>query len=422
MDSERQRQMTSILSKRLDTVKPSPSMAAKVRVDSLRAAGRRIIDFTIGEPDFPTPPHIVTAGIDALGGGQTRYTSSAGTPALRNAVAAKLARENALTYSPEEIVVGCGAKHIIYDALAATLNDGDEVIVPAPYWVSYPDMVALHGGRPMVVPCSAESGFKLSAGALEQAITPRTRWLVLNSPNNPTGAVYSRADLQALCEVLARHPHVWLLTDEIYEHFVYGGASHVSPLSVAPELQPRTLVVNGLSKAYAMTGWRIGYGAGPRELVKAITLLLTQSTTCAAGVSQAAAVTALAGPQECVANARALFETRRDRMAELLNRIPGLHCLAPDGAFYVFPSVAGLVGATTRTGKTLSGDADVMMYLLEEAGVATIDGSSYGMSSHLRMSFATSIEQIEAGCAAIAEAVAALRPSLPSLRKENAHA
>lgn len=397
-------------------------MTAKVRVETLRAAGRRIIDFTIGEPDFPTPAHIVKAGIDALAGGQTRYTASAGTIALRNAIAAKLAYENGLVYSPDEIVVGCGAKHIIYDAFAATLNEGDEVIVPAPYWVSYPDMVALHGGRPVIVPCTAESGFKLSASALEQAITPRTRWLILNSPNNPTGAVYSRTETQALCDVLRRHPHVWLLTDEIYEHFVYGAAQHVPALSVAPELRSRTLVVNGLSKAYAMTGWRIGYGAGPLPLVKAITLLLTQSTTCAASVSQAAAVEALKGPQQCVADAAVLFETRRDRMVELLNRIPGIRCLTPDGAFYVFPSVAGLIGASTNSGKTLATDADVMMYLLEKAGVATIDGSSYGMLGYLRISFATSLEQIEAGCAAIAQAVAALHLSPLSLIKESTHA
>ncbi|HUG24649.1 pyridoxal phosphate-dependent aminotransferase [Piscinibacter sp.] len=414
--------MTTILSKRLGGVKPSPSMAAKQRVDALRAAGRRVIDFTIGEPDFPTPAHIVKAGIDALAAGQTRYTASAGTLPLRQAIAAKLGRENGLAYAPDEIVVGCGAKHIIYDALAATLNEGDEVIVPAPYWVSYPDMVALHGGRPVIVPCGADNGFKLTPAGLESAVTRRTRWLILNSPNNPTGAVYSASELKALSEVLLRHPHVWLLTDEIYEHFVYGQAAHVSPVKLAPELQLRALVVNGLSKAYAMTGWRIGYGAGPLPLIKAITLLLTQSTTCAAGVSQAAAVTALEGPQQCVTDAARLFLARRDSIVEHLNRIPGIRCLPPDGAFYTFPSVAGLIGATTPAGKSLASDADVVMYFLDEAGVAAIDGSSYGMPGHLRMSFATSAEQIEAGCAALAQAVAALRLPVPSLRKENSHA
>lgn len=414
--------MTKLLSARLDSVKPSPSMAAKQRVDALRAAGRKIIDFTIGEPDFPTPPHIVQAGVNALLGGQTRYTASAGIPALRKAVAEKLEQENGLSYSPDEIVVGCGAKHIIYDALSATLNAGDEVIIPAPYWVSYPDMVALHGGRPVIVPCSADSGFKLAPSALESAITPQTRWLILNSPNNPTGAVYSREELEGLCGVLARHPHVWLLTDEIYEHFVYVTARHLSPLVVAPELQARTLVVNGMSKAYAMTGWRLGYGAGPLALIKAITLLLTQSTTCVAGVSQAAALTALQGSQQCVADAASLFAARRDRMAQLLRHIPGVRCVPPEGAFYVFPSVVALLGATTPQGKTLVNDIDVMMYFLDEAGVASIDGSSYGMPGFLRMSFATSIEQIEEGCAAIARVVNDLQFPHASSFKENVHA
>lgn len=395
---------------RLASVKPSPSMAAKAHVDALRAQGRTIIDFTLGEPDFPTPMHIIEGGIAALKEGHTRYTAPSGTPALRAAIARKLERENRLAYRPEEIVVGCGAKHILYNAFAATLNAGDEVIVPAPFWVSYPDMVALHGGKPVIVSCSAESGFKLSAQDLRAAITPRTRWLILNTPNNPTGAVYSQEELAALCAVLAEHPHVWILTDEIYEHFVYGGARHVSPLNVAPALRERTLVVNGLSKAYAFTGWRIGYGAGPVALIKAINLLLTQSTTCASAMSQAAAVVALDGPQACVSDAARLFEVRRDRMVELLGRIPGVSCRKPDGAFYVFPSVAGLIGRTTPQGKVLQSDIDVMAYFTEHAGVATIDGTSYGAPSFLRMSFATSMEHIEAGCAALAEAASRCTP------------
>jgi aspartate aminotransferase len=395
-------------------------MAAKSHVDALRAAGRTIIDFTIGEPDFPTPPHIVAAGIAALNAGQTRYTGSAGIAPLRKAIAAKLAHENGLAYTPEQIVVGTGAKHVIYNALAATLNEGDEVIVPAPYWVSYPDMVALHGGRPVIVPSDERTGFKLQPQALEAAITPRTRWLILNSPNNPTGAVYSAAELKALGAVLLRHPHVWVMTDEIYEHFVYGGATHVSLLALVPELAGRALVVNGMSKAYAMTGWRIGYGAGPLPLIKAMTLLLTQSTSCAASMSQVAAITALEGPQQCVADARALFEQRRDRMAELLDRIPGIRCTAPDGAFYVFASVAGLIGATTPAGRKLSSDVDVMMYFTDVAGVAAIDGASYGLTAHLRLSFATGLEQIEAGCAALARAVEALH--FPHVTEETSHA
>jgi aspartate aminotransferase len=409
-----------LLASRLDSVKPSPSMAAKSHVDALRAAGRTIIDFTIGEPDFPTPPHIVAAGVAALNAGQTRYTGSAGIPPLRKAIAAKLAHENGLAYTADQVVIGTGAKHVIYNALAATLNEGDEVIVPAPYWVSYPDMVALHGGKPVIVASDESNGFKLRPQALERAISPRTRWLVLNSPNNPTGAVYSAAELKAIGEVLLRHPHVWVMTDEIYEHFVYGAAKHVSLLALVPELASRALVVNGMSKAYAMTGWRIGYGAGPQELVKAITLLLSQSTSCAAAMSQVAAVTALEGPQQCVADARVLFEQRRDRMVELLNRIRGVRCTAPDGAFYVFASVAGLIGATTPDGRKLSSDVDVMMYFTDIGGVAAIDGASYGLPAHLRLSFATAIEQIEAGCASLARAVEAL--DFSHVNEETSHA
>lgn len=408
-----------LLASRLDTVKPSPSMAAKSHVDALRAAGQQVVDFTIGEPDFPTPPHIVAAGIAALNAGQTRYTGSAGIPALRAAIASKLSRENGLAYTPDQVVVGIGAKQVIYNALAATLDEGDEVIVPAPYWVSYPDMVALHGGRPVFVASGERTGFKLTPQALEQAISPRTRWLLFNSPNNPTGAVYTDSELKALGDVLLRHPHIWVMTDEIYEHFVYGDARHVSLIAQVPELAPRALVVNGVSKAYAMTGWRIGYGAGPLPLIKAIVLLLSQSTSCVVAMSQVAAAAALEGPQRCVVDARRLFETRRDRMVELLNRIPGLHCSTPGGAFYVFASVAGLIGATTRDGRVLRSDADVVTYFIEAAGVATIDGSSYGLSEHLRFSFATAIDQIESGCAALARAVEALR--LPT-SSESPHA
>jgi aspartate aminotransferase len=401
--------LSNLLASRLATVKPSPSMAAKARVDGLRAGGRTIIDFTLGEPDFPTPAHIIDGGVQALLNGQTRYTASAGTPALRQAIARKLERENALRFRADDVVVGCGAKHILFNAFAATLNDGDEVIIPSPYWVSYPDMVAINGGTPVIATCDATDGFKLTAARLQSAITAKTRWLVLNTPNNPTGAVYTRNELEALCAVLREHRHVWLLTDEIYEHFVYESASHLSPLNVAPDLSERTLIVNGLSKAYAFTGWRIGYGAGPNELIKAINLLLTQSTTCASAVSQAAATVALDGPQSCVSQAAALVQARRERMTKLLRATPGMTCLQPDGAFYVFPSVAALIGRSTPDGRVLETDEDLMMYFLEHAGVATIDGASYGAPSHLRLSFATSVDQIEAGCAALARAVAALQ-------------
>lgn len=397
--------MNNLLANRLSAVKPSPSMSAKARVDSLRSAGHTIIDFTLGEPDFPTPLHIIQGGIDALRSGKTKYTGSSGVPELRQAIAAKLLRENGLSFQLNEIIVGNGAKQIIFNAFAATLNDGDEVIVPAPYWVSYPDMVTINGGTPVIVPCHAADSFKLTADTLQAAITPKTRWLILNTPNNPTGAVYSRQELESLCAVLGRHPHVWLMTDEIYEHFVYGQARHLSPLNVAAALQPRTLIVNGLSKAYAFTGWRIGYGAGPAKLIGAINLLLSQTTTCANAMSQAAAVVALDGPQTCVSDASSLFEGRRNRMVELLNQIPGVACRMPEGAFYVFPDVTGLFGKTSRNGTVLATDLDVMLFLLNDAGVASIDGGSYGMPGYLRMSFATSLEQIEAGCQMIASAV-----------------
>jgi len=390
-------------------------MAAKAKVDALRAQGRKVIDFTIGEPDFDTAPHIIEGGINALKSGQTRYTASAGTPALRAAIVRKLERENQLSFRVEEVVVGCGAKHIIYNAFAASLNEGDEVIVPAPFWVSYPDMVALQAAKPVIVQCSEASGFKLEAAALAAAITPRTRWVILNTPNNPTGAVYTREELVAICDVLRAHPQVWLLTDEIYEHFVFNGAKHVSPLSIAPDLRDRTLLVNGLSKAYAFTGWRIGYGAGPVELVKRINLLLTQSTTCASAMSQAAAVVALDGPQDCVAEAAQLFAKRCDRVMQLIDQIPGLSCVRPDGAFYAFVNVQKLLGKLTPEGRALASDVDVMNYFIEHAQVAVIDGTSYGCPGFLRLSFATSMEEIESGFAAITEAVGACRPALGTI-------
>ncbi|MBD9667096.1 aminotransferase class I/II-fold pyridoxal phosphate-dependent enzyme [Variovorax sp. VRV01] len=399
----------SIVASRLGQVKPSASIAAKAKADALRAAGRTIVDFTVGEPDFPTPKHIVEAGVRALGEGHTRYVASAGTPALRKAIIGKLQRENGLAYELPEVVVGSGAKHIIFNAFTASLNAGDEVVIPAPYWVSYPEMVLINGGVPKIVDCPADTGFKLTPAALEAAITPRTRWLVLNSPNNPTGAVYSEEELRGLGEVLLKHPQVWVMTDEIYEHFIYGGARHCCILNTTPALRPRTLVINGVSKAYAMTGWRIGYGAGPAELVKAITLLITQSTTCATAAAQAAAAEALNGPQECVSEAAKLFEGRRDRQARQLSAIDGIACDLPPGAFYVFASVAGLIGRTTPSGTVLRTDQDVASYFIEQAGVVTIDGTSYGLSPYLRFSFATATSEIDRGCQAIAAAVAELR-------------
>ena len=400
---------TSIVASRLLCVKPSASIAAKAKADALRAAGREIIDFTLGEPDFPTPDHIVEAGVKALQLGHTRYTASAGTLALRNEIIQKLRRENDLSYQLSDIVVGSGAKHIIFNAFTASLNKDDEVVIPAPYWVSYPEMVVINAGIPKIVNCPASSEFKLTPAALEQAITPRTRWLVLNSPNNPTGAVYSEEELRALGEVLLKHPQVWVMTDEIYEHFIYGGARHVCILNTTPALQSRTLVINGVSKSYAMTGWRIGYGAGPAELIKAITLLITQSTTCATSAAQAAAVVALSGPQDCVREAAKLFEGRRDRMVQQLGAIDGIHSDMPSGAFYVFASVAGLIGRVAPNGQRMQTDLDIANFFIEQAGVVTIDGSSYGLSPYLRFSFATSTNEIDRGCAALAGAVAELR-------------
>jgi aspartate aminotransferase len=397
-----------IVASRLGLVKPSASIAAKARADAMRAAGREIIDFTVGEPDFPTPAHIIEAGVQALRHGYTRYVSSAGIPALRRAVVDKLERENGLRYEPSQVVVGCGAKHIIFSAFTASLNKGDEVIVPAPYWVSYPEMALINGGVPVIVDCGANDGFKLTAASLEAAITPATRWLVLNSPNNPTGAVYSAAELKALGDVLLRHPQVWVLTDEIYEHFIYGDSRHLSLLNITPALTDRTLVINGVSKAYAMTGWRIGYGVGPADLIDAITLLITQSTTCATAAAQAAAAAALNGPQACVREAAGFFEQRRNHMVARLGSIDGIQCDIPPGAFYVFASVQGLIGKVTAEGRRLESDLDVAAYFREEGGVVTIDGASYGLSPYLRFSFATAQTEIERGCSAIASAVARL--------------
>lgn len=399
---------SSFLAERVTRIKPSPSMAARALVEQLRAEGQDVIDFTIGEPDLPTPPHILEAAIDAMRHGETKYTASNGTPALRQAIADKLARENGLTYSPGDIVVGSGGKQIIFTALTATVSEGDEVIVPAPYWVSYPDMIALNDARPVIAACAEAQSFKLTGDALQRAITPRTRWLILNSPNNPTGAVYSRPELDSLISVLRRHPQVWVMTDEIYEHFVYGDVGHTSILQLAPDLRDRTLIVNGVSKTYSMTGWRIGYGAGPSVLVRAIAMLVSQSTTCPNAMSQAAAVAALNGDQQCVRHAASLFAKRRDRIVALLNDIPGFRCIPPAGAFYAYPSVAGLINCVWGSGKRIASDLDVVRFLLDEARVAAIDGTAYGLPGYLRFSFATSLEIIEEGCARIKRACASL--------------
>ncbi len=401
------------LAERVIMLKPSASIAAKKMVTELEAAGRKILDFTIGEPDLPTPPHIVEAAISAMRNGDTHYTASAGTPALREAVARKVAREKGLACKAENVVVGCGAKQLIYEAFATTVEAGVDVIVPAPYWVSYPDIVGLQGGRPVIATADAEDDFKLTPVALEAAITPATRWLVLNAPNNPTGAFYSREELAALADVLRRYPHVWIMTDEIYENLFYEGERSPSIVEVAPDLAERSLLISGVSKAYAMTGWRVGYAVGPKPLIDAMTKLLSQSTTCPSSISQAATVAALDGDQSCIEEATALYRKRRDRMVELLRQAPGLDVRAPSGAFYLYPCVAGLIGKTTPAGKVLKTDTDVALYLLEAANVAVVDGSAYGLSPYIRFSFATGMEIIEQGCANVVTACEALFANEP---------
>lgn len=396
-----------LLASRMGVIKPSPSMAAKKKVDTLRASGRAIIDFTIGEPDLATPEHIVDAAVEAIRRGGTKYTASTGMRALLEAVAEKFERENHLTYDLDQLIVGTGAKQLIYTALAATLDDDDEVLIPTPFWVSYPDMVVLNGGTPVILPSTAESGFRISAETLEQAISPRTKWLLLNTPNNPSGSSYSAEQFLEIIKVLERHPHVNLMLDEIYEHFSYD-APYVSLASYSADLRERTLLVNGVSKAYAMTGWRIGYAAGPTSLIRAMSTLISQTTSCASEPSQHAAVAALTMDQKCVVDARKTFGERRNLIVPLLNAIPGIDCAFPEGAFYVFPSIKGLLGKRTPKGQLIETDLDFVHYLLDATGVAVLDGSAYGAPGFIRISFATDLETIKHGCEKIASACSQL--------------
>lgn len=400
---------TSRIAARVRRIKPSPSTSAADRANELRRQGKSIVNLVVGEPDFDTPLHIRQAAAAAIERGATRYTLMAGTVELREAIVAKLERENGLRYAMNEIIATSGAKSAIYNAFAITLEPGDEVIIPAPYWVSYPDMVLACEGTPVTVACPEANGFKLTPAQLEAAITPRTRWLLINSPSNPTGASYTAAEYRALAEVLERHPHVMVMTDEIYEHIRFGGEPLPHILSVAPALRDRTLIVNGVSKTYAMTGWRIGYAAGPVDLIKALDTLLSQSTGNCCSVSQAAAAAALNGDQSFVAESVAVYRQRRDRTLALVNDIPGLGCATPPGAFYLYINCGGLIGKTTPEGKRLNEDGDVVMYLLESEGVAVVAGTAYGLSPYFRLSIATSIETLEEGCKRIARAVAALR-------------
>ncbi|MFW2002872.1 pyridoxal phosphate-dependent aminotransferase [Acinetobacter ursingii] len=395
----------NFISQRLQMIKPSPSIAANDLVNKLRAEGKDIINFTIGEPDFDTPEHIMQAAIEAMRKGDTHYTNAAGTVAVRQAISQKLKRDNQLDYSINEIVCGSGGKPLIFHAFAATLDVQDEVIIHAPYWVSYPDLATLNDATPVVIEGRQDNGFKLTAEDLAPAITEKTRWVVLNYPNNPTGAVYSKQELEALAELLRKHPHVLIMLDEIYEFFVYDDYQHISLAQIAPDLKDRILIINGASKGYAMTGWRIGYAAGPEWLIKAMTKLISQTTTCPSSVSQAAAVAAFVGDQQPIYDMLEIYKTRRQRVVELLQQISGFDFEPPQGAFYVFANVAGLIGKTTPQGQVIQSDADVVEYLLCEGGVATVSGQAYGMSPFIRLSFASSIEVIEEGCQRIKNAV-----------------
>lgn len=392
----------------MDRIKPSPSSMATMRVRELQAAGRKIIGLTVGEPDFDTPPNIIEAAIRALRNGQTRYTNVDGTPELKDAIALKFKREDGLSYSREQITVSNGSKQVIFNALMATVAAGDEVILPAPYYASYPDMVRLAGGTPVPVICPEDRGFKLQAPDLERAITPRTKWLILNSPCNPTGAAYATADLKPLTEVLLRHPQVWILTDEVYEHIIYDGIRNATPAQVEPALYGRTLTVNGVSKAYAMTGFRIGFGGGPQQLIKTILKMQSQSTTNPSSISQAAAIEALTGTQDFLAERAEKFRERRDLAVAMLNAAPGIACRKPEGAFYVFPNISGVIGKRTPQGEVIANDLDFVLYLLDRAEVGVLQGAAYGMSPYIRISYSVSTEKLHEACSRIQRACTAL--------------
>lgn len=393
----------------LASAQPSATYRMMDRVAACRAAGKKVISLSAGEPDFDTPEHVREAGVAAISAGHTRYTQVAGMRPLREAVARKFQNENGLTVGWQDTIVCSGGKQVIYNALAATLNEGDEVIVPAPFWVSYPEMVQLCGARAVIVTCGSESGFKLTPAALESAITPRTRWLILNSPSNPTGAVYSREELQALAEVLLGHPHVLVLSDDIYEHLIFDGAAFHTIAQVEPRLADCTLTMNGVSKAYAMTGWRIGFGTGPRWLLDAMEKLQGQQTSGASSISQHAALAALTGPQDFIQKSKAAFERRRDFMVRLLNETPGLSCAKPAGAFYAFASCEGLIGRTTAAGTVLAADEDVAIALLDEANVAVVHGSAFGLGPYIRIAYALDDDSLNQACVAIRRFCEALR-------------
>jgi aspartate aminotransferase len=388
----------TFLSATLSRVKPSPTIAVTTKAAELKAAGRDVIGLGAGEPDFDTPQNIKDAGVAAITAGLTKYTAVDGIPELKQAICAKFKRDNDLTYSPTQVTVGTGGKQVLYNAFIATLNAGDEVIIPAPYWVSYPDMVLLGGGEPVFVAGDMTQGYKISADQLEAAITPKTKWFLFNSPSNPTGAGYSWDELKALTDVLVRYPDVWILTDDMYEHLAYGDFKFCTPAQVEPALYDRTLTMNGVSKAYAMTGWRIGYAAGPEMLIKAIRKVQSQSTSNPSSISQWAAVEALNGTQEFLAPNNDLFVTRRDLVVGLLNKAPGIICPKPEGAFYVYPSIAGCIGKTSPAGTVIEDDEVFATALLEETGVAVVFGAAFGLSPNFRVSYATSNDALAEAC------------------------
>ncbi|HVC53399.1 MAG TPA: pyridoxal phosphate-dependent aminotransferase [Stellaceae bacterium] len=399
----------SFLADRLARVKASPTMAITALATELKAAGRDIISLSVGEPDFDTPDNIKEAAIAAIRRGDTKYTVFDGRIELKQAICAKFKRENGLDYETSQITVSSGGKQVLYNAMVATLSPGDEVVIPAPYWVSYPEMVLLADGNPVPVACPQNNGFKMRPEDLEAAITPKTKWLILNSPSNPTGAAYTEADLRAVADVLLRHPHVWVMTDDMYEHLVYDDFVYKTIAQVESRLYERTLTVNGVSKAYCMTGWRIGYGAGPTTLIKAMGAIQSNSTANPCSISQAAAIEALNGPQDFIAPNAAVFKQRRDLVVDALNKVPGLYCPRPEGAFYVYPSCAGVLGKKTPQGGVIKTDEDFVKYLLAAEGVAVVHGEAFGLSPYFRISYATSTEVLKEACRRIERACVALQ-------------
>ncbi len=398
----------NLLSATLSRVKPSPTIAVTTQAAELKAAGRDIIGLGAGEPDFDTPQNIKDAAIAAINAGKTKYTAVDGIPELKQAICAKFKRDNGLDYTPAQVSVGTGGKQILYNALMATMNPGEEVVIPAPYWVSYPDMVLLAGGEPVIAPATLENNFKLTPEALEAAITPKTKWFIFNSPSNPTGAGYTRAELKGLTDVLMRHPHVWVMTDDMYEHLAYDGFEFCTPAEVEPALYDRTLTVNGVSKAYAMTGWRIGYAAGPQELIGAMRKVQSQSTSNPCTISQWAAVEALNGTQDYIASNNEMFVRRRNLVVEALNAIDGVTCPTPEGAFYVYPSITGLIGKTTPDGVEIINDEVFATALLNDTGVAVVFGAAFGLSPNFRVSYATSDAALTEACRRIQDFCAKL--------------